>query len=158
MAAAEQWDYKSFKATATSQLPEHGFIEVTYCLGAEMGHNPNTNPDPGHGGITPQGEPGDLNQANLISAEAKAKPTVAATTKAQSTSPGGIGATSEKSPDAAEALQDEKKDNGQILEDPRTKEYAEHCVGGHTKYNTRCPVCIKGHMRAKPATANLLTT
>ena len=43
MAAAEQCDYKVFKATAASQLPEHGFIEVTYCLGAEA----NPNPDPG---------------------------------------------------------------------------------------------------------------
>ena len=126
MAAAEQWDYKSFEATATSQLPEHGFIEVTYCLGAERGPNPNLNPDPGNGGIHPQGAPGDLEQANLMSAEAKAKSTVAANTKAQSKPPGGIGATSEKSPAAAEALQEEKKDNGQILEDPRTKEYAEH--------------------------------
>ena len=149
MAAAEQWNYESFKATATSQLPEHDFIEVTYCLGAEMGHNPNPSPQ----GTHPQGAPGGLGEANLMSAGGKAKLTVAATTKAQSKSPGGIGATSEKSQDAAEALQEKKKDNGQILEDPRTKECAEHCVGGHTNYNTRCPVCIKGHMRAKPATA-----
>ena len=89
MAAAEQWNYETFKATATSQLPEHDFIEVTYCLGAEMGHNPNPSPQ----GTHPQGAPGGLGEANLMSTEAEAKPTVAATTKAQSTSPGGKGAT-----------------------------------------------------------------
>ena len=147
MAAAEQWDYELFKATATSQLPEHGFIEPTPCLGAEMGHNPDPNPQ----GTHPQGAPGGLSEANLMSAESYAKQKVAATTKGLPTSHGGKGATSEKSPadtkdSPAEALQDKEKDNGQILEDPRTKEYAEHCVGGHTRYNHRCPVCIKGHM------------
>ena len=105
-----------------------------------------------------EGDSNTLGEANLMSAEAYTKQKVAATTKGLSTSHGGKGATSEKSPadtkdSPTEALQDKEKDNGQILEDPRTKEYAEHCVGGHTKYNHRCPVCIKGHMRAEPATA-----
>ena len=136
MAAAEQWDYKVFKATAASQLPEHGFIEVTYCLGAE----PNPDPNPGPCDIQPQGGPGDLGKPDLMSAETEAKPTVAATTKSQSTSPGGKGATSDKADSkdsTAEALQDQGKTNGEILGDPRTKEYAEHCVSGQTQYNQR---------------------
>ena len=44
MAASQQWDCQAFEVTATSELPEHGFIEVTHSLGAEMVHNPNPNP------------------------------------------------------------------------------------------------------------------
>ena len=40
MAASQTWDYQAFNAIATSELPKHGFIEVTHILGAEMGHNP----------------------------------------------------------------------------------------------------------------------
>ena len=40
MAASQQWDYQAFKVAATSELPEHDFIEATICLGAEMGDNP----------------------------------------------------------------------------------------------------------------------
>jgi len=48
MAASQTWDYQAFKVTATSELPRHGFIEVAHSLGAEMGHNPNPNPDEIH--------------------------------------------------------------------------------------------------------------
>ena len=134
MAASQQWDYQAFKVAATSELPEHDFIEVTYSLGAEMGDNPNPNPDGMHPQGAPEGATGGLDKANLMSAEAEAKPAVSATTKAQSTSPGGKGATSEKLPadskdSTAEALQAKEKSNGEIGDDPRTKEYAEHCAG-----------------------------
>ena len=117
MAAAEQWDYQSFEATAASQLPEHGFIEAAICLGAEMGDNPNPNPDGMHPQGAPEGATGGPDKANLMSAEAEATPTVSATTKSQSTSPGGKGATSDKADSkdsTAEALQGQEKTKGKF--------------------------------------------
>ena len=49
------------------------------------------------------------------------------------------------------------KMDGKMPSDPRTKEYAQHCLDGHP-FDPRCEVCNRAYMRNKPAPRSKGTT